>query len=123
MQDALSEAKRRLRALRNEGRTWDHIARELSAATGEAISAAAVWKLANGQSKSPRILRALGLNQKPFQRTAEFATRDRMLAFDALLEELGVSLTELCNLVMDGEIELTRTCRTQDANRTRSPAP
>jgi hypothetical protein len=88
--------------------TWEKVAQELSEEAGFSISSAAVWKVAVGESRSPKVIQALGLNKRRYRRTAEFSDLQQATDFDNFLSEHNITLTELCHGLLTGSFTLLR---------------
>ena len=98
----------KLRQLKFELGTYQAVADNLYETSGVEVSPALVWRAVEQGRPSPKVQKALGLRRKRYRRTAEFASKDQMDAFDEMMGEMGLSLSQLCALMMEGEIQVKR---------------
>jgi hypothetical protein len=104
--DKYEEIRKTLLERKDELVTWKAVAASLSTESGESISQALIWKVVHNETRSPKVARALNITSTRYRRSAEFQTKESLVAFDAKLDELGLTLSKLCGKLVEGEIEV-----------------
>lgn len=86
--------------------TWELVAQSISQYSDEPISLTAVCKMAKGETRSLRIMKALGLVEKRYRRNTEFEDYNQLQKWDVFLKAHDTTLTKICRGLLDGTIEL-----------------